>query len=352
MSVLDSVVLEPEISLGQRGEADSTGYRSCSLVDLRDLLESKFVETYYTKAQAQRIVDVLLHGEMTGKNTQGVLKLLGSEPIQHFKPVYLPKVVKETKVSAFIDGGGNVAILACRMATELAIQKCKETGVAITGTHHTFGSSGAISYYAEEMTRHGFIGMVFAGSPGSVAPFGSLDPLLGTNPMAFAFPTMHEPVILDMATAAITWHGLVRAQTLGQEIPKGLAIDQAGNATTDPGEALQGAILPFDKSYKGSGLGLVVEILTGSLAGGTLAPVDSAANWGNTFIAIDPDLLVGREAFQKSSTDLVHRIKTSRKARGLNEILLPGERAAKRKKMIEQAGKIEIEEKVFLALSS
>lgn len=323
----------------------------CKLVDLRNLLEGKFIETYYTKKEAERIVDVLLYGEMTGKNTQGVMKLLSTEPIQNFKPKYSPKVIKETKVSALIDGGGNAAILVCRMASEIAIQKCKESGIAIVGTHHTFGSSGAIGYYAEEMTKHDLIGMVFAGSPASVAPFGSIDPLVGTNPMAFGFPTMDEPVIFDMATAAITWHGLVLAQTLGQEIPKGLAIDEDGNPTTDPSAALQGAILPFDNGCKGSGLGLVVEILTGLLAGGIFANAD-LANWGNTFVAIDPDILVGKEAFKKSCTDLVHRIKTSRKAKGANEILMPGEGAAKRKKLIEQAGEVEIEDKVLVALSS
>src|SRR5439155_26343244 len=72
--------------------------RAHRLGDFRTLLESKFIETYYTKKEAEKIVDVLLYGEMTGKNTQGVLKLLSSEPIQNIKPEYPPKVIKETKV--------------------------------------------------------------------------------------------------------------------------------------------------------------------------------------------------------------------------------------------------------------
>lgn len=326
-------------------------YRKCKLTDLRVLLETKFIETYYTPEQAEKMVDVLMYGEMSGKNTQGVLKLSGTEPMQNVKPKYPAKIIKETKVSALIDGGGNAAILVCRMANDIAIQKCRESGIAIVGTHHTFSSSGAIGYYVEEMTKYDLIGMAFAGSPGGVVPFGSLDPLFGTNPVAFGFPTMNDPVVFDMATAAITWYGLVRAQTLGQKLPEGLTIDQQGNPTTDPDEAMKGAILPFDKSYKGSGLGLIVEILTGPLAGGTFGTADLIGDWSNIFIAIDPEILVGREVFKKNCTELVYKIKTSRKAQGFDEILLPGEGGTKHRRRIEKAGKIEIEDRVLASLN-
>ncbi len=352
-----TAVFEREMHFGKRksepisqevGIKADQGEKECTsrLADLRALLEKKFIETHYTREQAQKIVDVLLYGELTGKDTQGVLKLLGTEPMQNVKPEYAPRVIRETKVSALIDGGGNATILVCRMANEIAIEKCRKSGIAIVGTQHTFASSGAIGYYVHEITRHSFIGIVCAGSPGSVAPFGSCDPLLGTNPMAFGFPTMEEPVIFDMATSAITWYGLVQAQTLGQELPEGLTMDEDGNPTTNPGEAMKGAILPFDKSYKGSGLGLAVEILTGSLAGGGLA-----TNWSNTFIAIDPDILVGQETFKKSCTELVRKIKNSRKARGFHEVLTPGEGAARRRKLIEETGELEVKERILASLA-
>lgn len=326
-------------------------HRVCKLADLRALLERKFMETYYSQEQAVRIVDVLMYAEETGKDTQGVLKLSGTEPMQEVKPKYLPKVVKETNVSAFVDGGGNPAILVCRMANEIAIQKCKESGIAIVGTHNTFCSSGAIGYYVEEMAKSDSIGIVFAGSPGGVSPFGSLDPLLGTNPMAFGFPTMNDPVIFDTSTAAITWYGLVRAQALGEDLPEGLTIDKDGNPTTDPNAAMQGAILPFDKSYKGSGMGLVVEILTGALSHGTSSTADRTENWSSTFIAIDPDLLVGKEAFKQNCTQLIQKIKNSRKAKGFDDILIPGEKGARRRKHIEQTGEIVLEERILLSLN-
>lgn len=358
MSAQAVAVHERESSFRKGGTVESYGgktnqaseRRTCKLNDLRHLLESKFVENCYTSEQAEKIVDVLMYGEMTGKSTQGILKLTGTEPMQRVKPQHPPKVVKETRVSALIDGGGNPAILVCRRANEIAIQKCRESGIAIVGTHNAFSGSGAISYYAQEMTDHDLIGMVFAGSPGGVAPFGSVDPLLGTNPVAFGFPTMDDPVIFDMATSAITWYGLVRAQTLGGELPEGLAIDKDGNPTTDPSQAMQGAILPFDKSYKGSGLGLVVEILAGPLAGGTFANADLIGDWSNIFVAIDPDILIGKETFKKNCSMLVQKMKNSRKAKGFHEVLVPGESGLRRRRLIEQAGEIEIENRVLAAI--
>lgn len=317
--------------------------------DLRKLLVSKFAACGYTPAQGQLIVDVLMFADLTGKDTQGVVKLLGTEPMHKVKPKYDPKVVKETKVSALIDGGANPAILVCRWANKIAIKKCLENGLAIVGTHNTFSSSGAIGYYVNEMAKKDLIGMVFAGSPGGLAPFGSLDPLFGTNPLTVGFPTTGQPVILDMATAAITWYGLVRAKALGQKLPEGVTVDKDGNPTVDPQEAMGGSILPFDRGYKGSGLAMVVEILTGPLAGGTFCDQDTG-DWSNLFIAIDPEILVGREAFKKNCAELVKKVKNSRKAKRVTEILVPGERGFRRKESIEKAGEIEIDDKIWAQL--
>lgn len=320
--------------------------------DLKTLLTKKFTDTYYTEEQAERIVDVLLYAEMTGKNTQGVLKLLGTEPMQKVVPDYEPKIVKETPVSCVYDGGGNPAILISRIANEKLIEKCKTTGMAIVATHNTFASSGALGFYVNEITKYGFIGINFAGSPGGVAPFGSIDPLFGTNPFAIGFPTLGEPVILDMATAAITWYGLVQAKTLGRKLPEGIAIDHEGNLTTDADAAMNGAILPFDKGCKSAGLSIMVEILAGPLAGGTFGNADGNGDWSNLFIAIDPEILIGREQFKENCSKLVTLVKSSRKAQGFTEIFVPGEKGFRHKKEIEQKGEIEIENKIMNELHS
>ena len=311
---------------------------------LKELLTNKFTSTYYSKSQAEKISEVLLYAEMSGKNTQGIVKLIGTEPMQKIKPKHEPKFVKETKLTALINGGGNAAPLVCQMATDIVIDKCRENGMAIVGTNNTFASSGAIGFYADRMAKEDLIGIVFAGSPGGVAPFGGIDPLFGTNPIAFGFPTESDPLIFDFATSAITWYGLVRAKALGQKLPEGVAVDSKGNLTSDPDKAMEGAILPFDKNYKGYGLSLMVEILTGPLVGGTFA--DLNGDWSNLFIAIDPDQLIGRKEFKVNCSKLIGIVKKSRKQKGFREILIPGEKGLRMRKGIENSGEIEIDDKL------
>jgi len=319
--------------------------------DLRSKIEKVLASTNYSEVQSKAIAEVLMYAELTGKNTQGLLKLSGTEPIQNIKPKYEPKIVKETKLSALIDGGGNPGILVSHMATKMAIEKCKEFGFGIVGTNNTFSSTGVIGYYASEITKNDFIGIVMAGSPGAVAPHGGIDPIFGTNPVAFGFPTNEWPIVFDMATSAITWYGLVRAKALRQKIPDGVAIDHEGNLTTNPEEAMKGAILPFDKSYKSSGLSLMVELLTGPLVGAAFGDIEGKGDWGNIFIAVDPELLIGREKFKENSSLLIKKIKESRKAKGQDIIHIPGWKGFDKKEKTEKSGEIEIEDSIYNSIA-
>ena len=318
--------------------------------ELRKKIENVLTSTHYTQEQAKDIADVLIYAELTGKNTQGLLKLSGTEPIQDIKPQYEPKVIKETKLSALIDGGANPGILVSKIATRLAIEKCSTSGFSIIGTNNTFSSTGVLGYYATKMTEKDFIGIVMASPPGSVPPFGGIEPLLGTNPIAFGFPTKEWPIIFDMATSAITWYGLVRAKALGQKIPSGLAIDSKGNLTTDPVEAMEGAILPFEKGYKGSGLSLVVEIMAGALVE-AIFPGSEEKGWGTLFIAIDPNLLTTTEKFKENSSLLIKTLKNSKKAKGHDTIHIPGWQGFEKKEKSEKTGVLEIEEEVIKVLA-
>jgi LDH2 family malate/lactate/ureidoglycolate dehydrogenase len=279
-----------------------------------------------------------------------VLKLLGTEPIQNIHPKQEPQIHKETKLSALINGGGNPGILVSHMATRMAIEKCSAYGFGIVGTNNTFSSTGSIGYYALEIGKHDFIGIVMAGSPGGVAPHGSREPLFGTNPIAFGFPTEKRPLVFDMATAAITWYGLVRAKTLGQSLPENVAIDSDGNLTTDPSEAMKGAILPFDRSYKGSGLSMMIELFTGPLVGASFADPEGKGDWGNVFIAIDPELLIDKKEFKKQNSLLIEKVKMSKKKKGVSAIHIPGEKAQENLKKAEKSGEIEIDEIIYTEL--
>jgi LDH2 family malate/lactate/ureidoglycolate dehydrogenase len=321
--------------------------------ELNDLMVAVLSSKYYSKEEAQKIVEVFMYAELTGKNTQGVLKLLGTEPAQNIKPEYKAKIFKQTKVSALIDGGRSAGPLSAQFATDTAVSIAKENGFAVVSMNNTVTSIGAIGYYARKMAENNLIGIIMANCPRSVAPMNGLELVYGTNPIAFGFPTNEYPIVFDMATSAITWYGLVRAKALGQKIPDNVAIDKEGNITTDPGEAMGGAILPFDRSYKGFNLGMVVELFAGALSGASFVfdKGDETDDWGTTIIAFSPDLLIGTEQFKKNSSLLVKKVK-SKKTKNGEIIHIPGYDTEMKMKEILKEGEIEVDDTILNQLKN
>ncbi len=317
--------------------------------ELREIVERVIASRHYSAEEAKRISEVLIYAELSGKNTQGVLKLFGTEPLQNIVPRHTPKIIKETNLSALIDGGGNAGMLAAQLATDKVIELASKAGFAIVALNNTFSSIGAIGFYARKIAQHDLIAIVASSSPRTVLQFGSIDPTFGTNPIAFGFPTQRYPIVFDMAASAITWYGLVRAKALGQKLPDNVAIDKDGNITLDPEEAMKGAILPFDRSYKGSGIAMVVELLAGVLSGASY--VFDEGDWGTTLIALSPNLLMDTEIFKQKSSDLVTKVKSARPKDG-QKIRIPGYDLEA--EIIERLknGEIEIEEKIITELKA
>jgi len=318
------------------------------ITELKHIIITILSRENYSQKEAEKIADVYVFAEMTGKNTQGILKLMGTEPAQNIKPKYAPQIIKETSVSLIMDGGGAAGPLPAQETVGLVIKKATEHGFAIAGMNNIFSSTGAMSYYAHKMAKNNLIGIVAAGSPKSVAFFGGTEPVFGTNPIAFGFPTNEEPIVFDMATSAMTFYGLVRASALGQSIPENIALDKDGNPTTDPDAAMNGSLLPFDRSYKGSGLGLIVELLTGPLTGAQY--VFSEGDWGMFFLAFSPNLLGSIADFKDRASDLVRKVKTAKTESG-QAVHIPGyDTFGKMQQTIESNGSVEIDEDLLTKL--
>ena len=319
--------------------------------DLRELIVKILSSKNYSVQEAEKIAEVLLYAEFSGKNTQGVLKLTGTEPAQNIKPEYPAKIIKETKASALVDGGKSAGSLSAQVAVDVAIRIGKENGFSIVGLNNTYSSIGAIGFYAKKIADQSLIGIVMANCPRSVALADALELVYGTNPMAFSFPTNESPIVFDMSTAAITWYGLVRAKALGQKLPENVAIDKNGNVTTDPEAAMDGAILPAGNSHKGAGLAMVVELLAGALTGAAFVfdKGDKPDDWGTIFIAINPDLLIGTEQFKNNSSELVKKVK-SKKTKSGKVPHIPGYDTASEVEQLVKDGEIEIEDAILQQL--
>ncbi len=296
-----------------------------TISELRELGLKALHHYNYSTDESNIIVEILLYAQLRGNN-QGIVKLIGAGYPKHpdAKPFV---IVKETKLSTLINGNFSPAMIVLKKATELTITKAKEHGFGIGGANNTNSSTGAIGYYANEIAKAGLIGFVFAGSPAAVATYGSYQPIFGTNPLAVGIPSDDEPIVLDMATAAMATYGLIEAKTAGRSIPEDVAYDKDGKKTTDPAKALEGARITFDGGYKSAGLAMIVEILTGPLVKASFAGIgDTATNWGNLVFAIDPELLTDREAFKKEVTAMITKVKGTKKLPGVTDIFVPGER--------------------------
>ncbi len=320
-----------------------------SMKELDELTGSAVRSFGYRADEVQIIKDVLLYAQLRNNN-QGVVKLIGSG-IPRNPLAGEIAVEKETPLSAWINGNKNHAMVVVGKAVEMVKEKAATRGFAIAGTYNTNTSSGAIGYYASRLAEAGLIGFAISRSPERVAVHGSFEPIFGTNPLAVAIPARPDPIVLDMSTAATSFFGLVEAKTAGRAIPDDMAYDRQGVPTTDPQRAIEGAIRSFDRGYKGSGLALICEILAGPLVGAAYCGIgDSKGNWGHLLFAIDPELLAGREHLVASVTELVAKVKSTKRLPGVDEIFAPGERESRLARERDATGLVEVEDNLLAEL--
>src|SRR5690606_9340280 len=218
------------------------------------------------------------------------------------------KTLHETDKSALIDGAHVNGYVTSLLGMDKAIELARKTGVGIVGVNNSW-FSGMLRYYVERAANADLIGIHAANSTARVAPYAGIDRLLGTNPLAFAFPANQSPVVVDLATASIAWGDAIYHQQTGKPLPQGRAVDPDGHPTTDPLAAIAGAFLPWG-GPRGSALSVVVQAL--GILGGSDTIVAHAGKWGYFFMAIDPALLMPVDDFKNKMSELRTQIETSR----------------------------------------
>lgn len=314
----------------------------------RDLIE-RCMATYGHDATEQRVIaDHLIDCELRGLSFGGLPRALSV--IERLRATSTPrrpiKVVKESPVSASIDGGDNVGYLVGLRATELAIAKARQSGIAVVGASKTW-YTGMFSYYLEMVTEAGFVGMI-AGSGGpKVAPHGGTEARFSTNPIAFGFPAQPSPVIWDVGTAGIMLGEVVLKQRLGEQLAPGQAFDLAGRPTLDPGAALAGAFTVWG-GHKGSGLAMVVQML-GMLAGQPAAPV-SLQDCGFFILTLDPALLGDAQDYRQRIADYADDLRATRPLDPAHPVRVPFDRSVEQRRKNLERGTIEVQDLVWRTL--
>ena len=243
--------------------------------------------------------------------------------------------------------------LVMKRAAELAIAKARTSGVAWVGARRS-NHAGPASLYARMPLEHNMIGLYFAvGNANHLPPWGGLEMLLSTNPIAAAIPAGEEPpVVLDMATT-VAAYGKVKAKAArGEAMPEGWMIDREGNPLTDPRRAAEGFLLPIG-GYKGYGLALVVGLIAGTLNGAAMGrdtidfnkDFSTATNTGQAMVAIDPAAFGDVRQFKGAVDKVLRDLRASERMPGVDRIWFPGEQsheriAAHRREGIPIAGSV------------
>ncbi|HEX9805039.1 MAG TPA: Ldh family oxidoreductase [Candidatus Dojkabacteria bacterium] len=304
------------------------------------------LKTIYEEHEASLVTDVVMSAEMAGRKTHGIARLIAAEhAVLEECPIEKPEIKRKSNISATIDAKGNNGMVVSALAMNEALKMAKENGIGIVGTHGSESTSGALSIYLEKIADQDMIGIMLSKSAIRVAPHGSRERLFGTNPIGVCFPTSERPFILDMTTAAASYGEIYQAKIKGEMIRDNVAIDKEGNITRDPKKALEGSILSFDRSYKGSNLALLVEFFAGLLPGAGFMDLHTEDKWGNFFLVMKPDLLMDLDEYKAKADEFITRLKKTRTISG-REMRISGESSLKKKEEILNAGEIDVDEKV------
>lgn len=282
--------------------------------------------------------DRLLEADLRGRDGHGIIRtILYSKRIRAGAYNLEPdiKVLRETPVSALIDGDNGVGQVVTTRAVEVAIDKAREAGMAWVGVRNG-NHAGAGGVYPAMALPHDLIGLYLAvGNANIMPPWNGLDTLLGTNPIAIAIPAGEEPAIqLDIATTT-TSHGTIKVLAMeGGTMPEGWVSDREGNPITDPARAEEGFMMPIG-GHKGFGLNVVIGLLAGVLNGAAFGEdvIDHRVDWttptnsGQAFLAIRPDLFRDLDDFKADMDSQIRSLLSSTPMPG-RTIRLPGHNAA------------------------
>jgi LDH2 family malate/lactate/ureidoglycolate dehydrogenase len=290
------------------------------------------------EADAAKVARLMTEADVRGSDGHGVFRL----------PMYVKRIrsgginvtpsiriIKERKAQALLDGDNAMGHLVMARAAEIAIEKARETGIAWVGSRAS-NHAGPAALYAQMPMAHDMIGLYAAvGNGNHVPPWGGIDLLLSTNPIAIAIPGgKRPPIVLDMATTTAAYGKVKMAQQRGEQMPVGWMVDRQGKPLTDPSRASEGFLVPIG-GPKGYGLALMLGLLAGTLNGAAMGKdvVDftsdhvTPTNTGQFICALDISAFADLAEFKANVDDIQAQMKGSRTMGGFDEVKLPGESA-------------------------
>jgi LDH2 family malate/lactate/ureidoglycolate dehydrogenase len=309
---------------------------------LQAFIQEALIALGLPDADAATVATLMARADLQGSDGHGVSRLPSyARRIRAggFNVMPKLKIVQEHASTALIDGDNGMGHLVMTRAAEIAIEKARVTGIAWVNSQFS-NHAGPASLYASMPLAHDMIGLYFAvGNANHLPPWGGLDMLLSTNPIAAAIPAgIEQPIVLDMATT-VAAYGKVKTKALrGETMPEGWMVDREGKPLTDPKRAEEGMLLPLggmQAGYKGYGLALIIGLLAGTLGGAAMGRqvIDfnhddsSVTNTGQAIAAINVAAFGDVDAFKAKVDALIGDLRGSTRMPGVERILVPGERS-------------------------
>lgn len=308
-------------------------------VDRTDLM--KFVttclrSTKLSDADCEITAEALVSTDTLGVFTHGTKLLIGYlKKLQGggYPVSARPRIEREGPAWAVVDGESGLGQVGSNFAIQTAIHKAKQFGVAFVTLRNT-GHIGAAGHYALLAAKAGCLAMVTGNDMPSVAAPGSRKAVLGSNPLAYAIPTGNDPILLDMATAAVAGGKVYAAFQRGEPIPPTWLIGPDGLPTTDGSLYPHHAALAPMAGHKGYGLGLWCEVLSALIPGGAMtwevgswifdAPSKPSLHNASFFVA-DVDAMTDRGVYNTRIKALIDEVHAAPAAEGIPSVLIPGE---------------------------
>jgi L-2-hydroxycarboxylate dehydrogenase (NAD+) len=311
---------------------------------------------------ARICADVLIASDLRGIESHGVgrLKYYYDRILAGLHhPQTQFEIVKETETTAVIDGHHGMGHVIAYRSMRLAMDKARQYGLGAVavrnGTHY-----GIAGYYPLMAAKEGMMGLCVTNArPSQIPTFGS-EPMLGTNPIAFAAPSdMDYPFCFDAATSIAQRGKIEVAARAEKPVPEGWVVDDQGQSLTDPAQILRdmgqarAALLPLGGAgemlggYKGYSLATIVEILSASLSGGAFlkdllgfAPDGSPRHFmlGHFFLAIDIEHFIPLEVSKRITGEIMRTLQASRKAPGQERIYVAGEKEYEMEAIVREHG--------------
>ena len=305
---------------------------------LRTFTRKAFQQVGVPEEHAAQIAALMIEADLQGSDGHGIFRL--PQYIRRIQaggvnPRPDIRIERERSAMALVNGDNGMGHLAMRFAAQTAIQKARAAGAAWVGVRWS-NHAGPASLYAKMPMREGMIGMYFAvGNANHLPPWGGVEMLLSTNPIAVAIPAGTEPpVVLDMATTVAAFGKVKTRAQRGETMPEGWMVDREGRSLTDPKRMDEGFLLPIG-GYKGYGMALVFGILAGTLNRAAMGRevIDfnhddaTPTNTGQAILAIDISAFDDAEEFSGRIDALARDLRGSQRMKGFERIFLPGEQS-------------------------